>query len=272
MSIAPTLQQALKAACVSCLLVAGYAQAQQAQQPAAPGQYGNQNIRRTPSDPQQADRPLQGGQSRTTHFRGPNAAGSTATNAAGEDTSRNLDHYIANCLVIKNEAEIKANEFGEARAENPKVKEFARQMINDHRQLVEKLQQLTSMDQAGAAQASTRQPAGAVAAQPRAALASNQQYAQLLELDRKITDQCGQLMQQKLGEKQGAEFDKCFMAAQVGNHIHMLAALEVISQDTTGQLQQLTNEAKAKVQQHLQHAEQIAKELESSRGSQQAKL
>lgn len=266
MSIATTLQHALKSACVSSLLVAGYAQAQQVQQPPAQGQFGNRNVRRTPSDTQQTDQRLIQGQSRTTHFRGPDAAGSTVANSA-----RDLDHYIANCLVIKNEAEIKANEFGESRAENPKVKELARQMINDHRQLVERLQQLTSMDQAGVAKASTTQPAGGAALQ-RSSLASNQQYAQLLELDRKISEQYSQIMQQKLGEKQGAEFDKCFVAAQIGNHIHMLAALDVISQQTTGQLQQLASEAKAKVQQHLQPAEQLAKELEGSHAGQQAQL
>lgn len=262
MSIAPALKHALKATCVSCLLVAGYAQAQQIQQPPAQGQLGNQNIRRTPSDPQQADQQLQPGQPRTTHFRGPDAAGSNAASSA-----RDLDHYIANCLIIKNEAEIKANEFGESRAESQKVKQFARQMVNDHRQLVEKLQQLTAMGQAGAVQASTTQPIAQAQTTPtqRPAPNANQQYAKLLELDRQITDQCGQIMQQKLGEKQGAEFDKCFVAAQVGAHIHMLAALEVISQQTTGQLQQLAAEAKAKVQRHLDHAEQLAKELESGR-------
>jgi len=261
MSITLTLRRALQAACVSSLLVAGYVQAQQIQQPSVPGQFGNEDIRRSPSDNQQADQHLQQGQSRTTHFRGPDAAGSTAANSA-----RDLDHYIANCLIIKNEAEIKANEFGESRAENPKVKEFARQMINDHRQLVERLQQLTSLGQASAVQAGAAQSSAQTqaTASQRPSNGANQQYARLLELDSQITDQCGQLMQQKLGEKSGAEFDKCFVAAQIGNHIHMLAALEVISQETTGQLQQLAAEAKAKVQQHLDHAEQLAKELESA--------
>ena len=213
------------------------------------------------------DRRLDSSQSRTTHFRGPDAAGSTAANSA------DLNHYIANCLIIKNEAEIKANEFGEQRAENPKVKQFARQMIDDHRQLVEKLQQLTAMDQAGAAvRASTNPSAQPTPGQtpgqpaPNSSLGANQQFAQLLDLDRKITDQCGQIMQQKLADKTGVEFDRCFVGSQIGNHIHMLAALEVISQQTTGQLQQLAHEAKAKVQQHLEHAEQLEKELAAEAG------
>src|SRR5262245_17818431 len=160
MSIAPRLSTALAAAGVTCLLIAGYAQAQQVQQPPASGQFGNQNIRRTPSDQQQADQHLIQGQQRTTHFRGPDAAGSTATNSA-----RDLDNYIANCLIIKNEAEIKASEFAEQRAENPKVKQFARQMVDDHRQLVERLQQLVSVGQAGAVRASTTPGAAGIAGQ-----------------------------------------------------------------------------------------------------------
>ncbi|MGD9632442.1 MAG: DUF4142 domain-containing protein [Pirellulales bacterium] len=263
MAIVPRSTAALVAAGVTCLLVAGYAAAQQVQQPSAPGQFGNPNIRRTPADQQQVDQHLTPGQPRTTHFRGPDAAGSTAANSA-----RDLDNYIANCLIIKNEAEIKANEFAEQRADNPKVKQFARQMVDDHRQLVERLKQLVSVGQAGAPQASTTTGAAGNAGQTltgqQSTISGNQLYAKLLELDHQITDQCTQMMQQKLGEKQGAEFDKCFVGAQVGAHMQMLAALEVISQQTTGQLQQLTHEAKAKVQHHLDQAEQLAKELEAS--------
>lgn len=263
MSLAPRLTTALAAAGVTCLLVAGYAVAQQIQQPAAPGQTAVKNIHRTPSDQQPADQKLIQGEPHTTHFRGPDAAGSTAANSA-----RDLDNYIANCLIIKNEAAIKVNEFGAQRAENPQVKQFARQMIDDHRQLVQRLQQLTAGGHTGAAHASTMPAAAGIAGQTttgqQSTMGGGQLVTKLLDLDRKITGQCAQLMQQKLGEKSGSEFDRCFVAAQIGAHLQMLAALEVISQQTTGQLQQFAHEAKGKVQQHLDQAEQLAKELEAS--------
>jgi predicted outer membrane protein len=43
----------------------------------------------------------------------------------------------------------------------------------------------------------------------------------------------------------------------------MLAALDVISQESGGQLQQVAQKAKPKVEQHLKHAEDLAKQLES---------
>jgi predicted outer membrane protein len=51
---------------------------------------------------------------------------------------------------------------------------------------------------------------------------------------------------------------------QIGAHSQMLAALEVISQQSDGQLQQTAQDAKATVQKHLQHAEDLMKELEAS--------
>jgi predicted outer membrane protein len=76
-------------------------------------------------------------------------------------------------------------------------------------------------------------------------------------------------MKQKLEEKSGAEFDKCYVAGQVACHMQASAALEVVSQQASGQIRQLASQAKQTVDQHLREAEQLAQQLEERSGSQQ---
>jgi len=239
-------------ACASCLLVAGYVQAQQSQQPATQHQFGQQDA--SERGPNRSD-----SQQHTTNFRGPDASGSTASGAA-----QSVDNYLANCLQIKNNAAIKINEFAEGRAQNPQVKQFAEKITQDHQQLAQRLSQLTSNRATATAQ--NTQAAMAGNANNNAAL------NQLLQIDRQITDKCTSMAEEKLGQKSGAEFDKCYVSAQIGSHMQMLAALEVISQQTNGQLQQTARDAKSTVEKHLQQAEQLMKKLDDSdRTSRQAR-
>lgn len=89
---------------------------------------------------------------------------------------------------------------------------------------------------------------------------------QVANIEEKIADRCLQAMREELQQKSGAEFDECFVGAQVGGHMHMLAALEVLGQESQGQLKQIAAEARPRVQQHLDHAKQLAKQLKSGEG------
>jgi putative membrane protein len=218
----------------------GYAQAQQqvVQEQAKPAQYADQDTGQPLRDRiRGSDRRDAGGNRSTTYFRGPDTATATAGSANSE-----VDHYLASCLSIKNQAEIEINEFALEKSENAQVKQFAQQMIDDHRQLAERLAQLTGVNQGQTA---------------------NNQAAldQLLQIDRQIVDQCTSMAREKLSQKSGAEFDQCFIGAQVGAHMGMLSALTVIADRTGGQLQQVASDAKTTVEQHLQQAEQLAKQL-----------
>lgn len=76
---------------------------------------------------------------------------------AGSQTQQ-LERYLAKCLIIKNEAEIELNQFAAQKATDAQIKQFASKMVEDHRQLVEKLKPLAG-EQAG--QSATRQSVGA---------------------------------------------------------------------------------------------------------------
>src|SRR5207244_11922910 len=85
---------------------------------------------------------------------------------------------------------------------------------------------------------------------------------QIMQIDRQVNERCTQAVREELQQKSGAEFDKCFVGNAIGAHIHALAALEVIGQQTQGQLAQVAKQAQPTVQQHLEHAKQLMKQLE----------
>jgi len=91
---------------------------------------------------------------------------------------------------------------------------------------------------------------------------------QLIAIDRQIAENCTRNLREKLQEKQGAEFDMAYIGSQIAMHNEMLSSLEVLKNQTSGQLRQVVQEAEPKVKQHLQHAEQIAEQLKGSSGRQ----
>jgi predicted outer membrane protein len=263
-----------------------------------------------------ADRSGQTGKSYTANFRGNQATAGGASQA--------IDQFFANCLLIHNQGEVELSELAQQKSENPQVKQFAEQMIQDHRQMIQQLQQIASA-QAGsrasatsATETDTRSDAGAVASGRRdtdistegtpgttaapsdtdAAQASPRSTAsdlpgssaassttsetglsaagatgsgvvmQLAAIDTQIAQRMLQMTKDELQQKSGAEFDKCYIGSAIPAHVQALAALEVLGQQSQGQLAQLAQQARPKVQQHLDHAKELMQQLEGQSSGQ----
>lgn len=272
MSASLKLKGGVLAAALSCL-VAGFAVAQQLQQAPGtqprPGQPGQRD--RAATQPAQPGQPAQRGQQYTAEFRGTQTAG---------PANQEIEHYLANCLLIKNKAEVELSQFAQQQAQSPEVKEFAQMLIKDHQQAIQKLQALAGAQgayrtsqrpgangqfDAQAATPATERPRQALNQQADQSLTSNQTgrqndaLSQLTEIDRQISERCQELVREELQAKSGPEFDHCFVAAQIGSHTHMLAALDVLGQRSQGELRQFVQEAKPVVERHLDHAKQLAK-------------
>jgi putative membrane protein len=180
-----------------------------------------------------------------------------------------VNRYIASCLLGKNKAEVEISKLAQQQAENTEVKKFAQMLVKDHSSMISKLQPL-----AGGQDASRpRQPSAATGTpSDRTGVASStarpgqgdQAVNQLIAIEKKIIERCTELLRQELESKTGADFDKCYVGSQVGSHMQASAALEVISQQATGELQELAGQAKEKVDHHLQEAKQLAQQLEGS--------
>jgi predicted outer membrane protein len=92
----------------------------------------------------------------------------------------------------------------------------------------------------------------------------------LTSIDRQIVEQQAEATRQELQQKQGAEFDKAFVGTAINAHVHMNAALEVIGQQSQGQLAQVAQQAQPVVQQHLEHAKQLMEQLKEGGRTNQA--
>lgn len=195
-----------------------------------------------------------------------------------------LDQGIAACIALGNQEEIALAQYASTRAKNEKVKEFAQTMQREHTAALQKLHQVapqlaswnlelqaganarpaggqTGVQQAGAPQQFGNQPNGvqqAASTQPAGAPGGHD--GQMVALQRTIAQQCLALTQRELDEA-GADFDQCYIGQQVGAHIAMLAKLQGSEQFAGPELRGFIQEATKTVEQHLQHAKQIAKEL-----------
>jgi predicted outer membrane protein len=302
MSASLRMRFGVAAAGLSCL-IAGYGLAQQQAGPELRSGAGQNDRSAKQQDDRSATPTTRGNryqsttsERRTANFRGPQ----TTSGAQGQE----LDRYLANCLLIKNQGEVKINQFAQQHAQNPEVKEFAQQMVKDHQQFVGQLQKLAAAEGAptlgatpssdfersttdtttlpgspgarakvSATDSTTATPSTtneSSSTTDRSTGAASGALSQLVEIDRKINDKVGQATQEELQQKSGAEFDECYLGAQIGAHIHMQAALEVLAQESQGQLKQVAEQARPIVQEHLDRAKELAKQMKSSGSARQA--
>jgi hypothetical protein len=70
-----------------------------------------------------------------------------------------------------------------------------------------------------------------------------------------------------LNEKQGNEFDKCYVGDQITQHVHMLAKLEASQNHVSPEFQQIIRQGQQTTEQHLKHAQTLAQQLEGERGA-----
>lgn len=288
MSAFGKLKLGVAAASVACL-AAGIALAQQAVEQRNATQLRDDVPGRAATD--QADRTTQPQRERfrssTTQIEQRNLR------AQSGGSNQEVDKFLAGCLLAKNKAEIEFAKLAQQQSQNPEVKQFAQKLEQDHQQLVQQLEQLAggqdgqtstriesqTQTRAIGQNDAQRQPADAtrLPGSPGATTRTRSQtqteaygsqemsgpFAQLYQIEKQIGERQKQAMLDELQQKSGAEFDKCYVGAMVGSHMQSLAALDVISQQQS-ELAQVAQQAQPTVQQHLDHAKQLAKQLEGA--------
>jgi predicted outer membrane protein len=159
--------------------------------------------------------------------------------SANGEQGEKLNYAIAACLLDHNKAEVELAKMAVEHSKNDDVKQFAEQMVKDHSQMVDKLQQFVG---------------------------SHEPTDRRSQIDRKINERCAESMRKELESKTGHEFDAAYVGSQIGGHMQMLAAVEVLSDETSGDLQSIVKEAKPVVEKHLKQA----KDLMEKSGARQA--
>lgn len=182
--------------------------------------------------------------------------------AAGPMQGASLsDQQIANWLLVDNRGEIQLARIAQERSSSDDVKKFAKRLIDEHAEAVEKLQPFAGMGR------NTQQAAGQSNQQQGRGQYSQQAGGQsgglnLIRLKQQLGQQCLASAQQELEQKEGAEFDKCYIGLQIAKHMEMLDTLKVFSRYASPQLDQVIEEAEQVAQDHLDKAKEMIKEHE----------
>jgi predicted outer membrane protein len=77
-------------------------------------------------------------------------------------------------------------------------------------------------------------------------------------------------LKKELEGKSGRDFDSCYVGSQIGGHMHMAAALDVLSDQTTGQLRDIVKDAQPTVDKHLDRAKKLMDQLDKGNERRQA--
>src|SRR5262249_29877422 len=150
----------------------------------------------------------------------------TATNSA--------DGQLASILITLNQGEIALGKLAEQRAKDKEVKQFAEMMVKDHTDFLQKLEKFAGnsanrMETRSDIRSGTSAQAGGV--QPGIERTGAQEMAghqlDFVALHQQIGEKCLEMTKKDLEQKEGDEFDKCYIGAQIGMHTGVLATLEV---------------------------------------------
>jgi len=187
------------------------------------------------------------------------------------------DRQIVEWLEVDNQNEIALAEIAEERASDSDVKKFARQMVDEHTDFLQKLnrtigntrvgqpQQQIGQQQFGQQQFGQQRRQTAQQPQQTSQFAqgrSQQQGLDLVALKHQLGEQCRQSASRELQQKSGAEFDKCYIGMQLGMHMQMLDTLKVFSRYASPELDQLIEKGEETTRSHLDHAKKIIASLE----------
>lgn len=220
---------------------------------------------------------------------------------AGMAAASHADGQLAACLAVDNRNEVALAQFAQQRTQNDEVKQFAKMLADDHGQLLTKLQQFTGAAggarQAQPQQQQPQQPqqqqqpqqlqppADRPAAPPEAAqrgqpenISARQPQQQrpaagqgaarpqrgaidFVALKEEVGAQCLQTARRELEQKNGAEFDTCYLTMQIGAHLQAIDHMEVFKRHASPSLQAVLDEGVQTAQAHLDKAKELAKSL-----------
>lgn len=266
------------ASCVLGLLPLS-AQAQERQQERQAGQASQQRDQ----DSQQRGQAQQGGQAQQrgqagqrdqdSQQRGQQAGqtqqrGQQGRIQQGQQGQKGLEDFLVQRLILANQAEIELSQMATEQAQNDEVKQFAQKMIQDHQQMLQKLQQHSGHQTGGQSQTEQGQQAQqSQQAQPGQQAQQGQQVPQqLTQITQQAAQRHLQMSKEMLQEAQGEDFDKAFMGIQVVKHSMMVAELEAMRNAGSQEFQKLVSTAAQKTQEHLDHAKQVVMQLNNGGG------
>jgi putative membrane protein len=191
---------------------------------------------------------------------GSNTTRTDATDTRGSKEGTRADGFLAGCLLIDGGNEIAFAEIAQQKAQDPEVKRFAQEMIDEHRQMGQKLQPFASVAGfTGAGNAGSATPPGKTGNDRSMGSAGDVDQVMLVQ---ELGQQCRESGRAALSEQSGAEFDRCYMGMMVGAHMKAKDMLTVFERHASPSLKSVLADAQTTVTKHLESAKSIARKLD----------
>lgn len=285
-------------ACMVGLLPVSQAWSQQrGQQQTDPQRAGQQD------QAQQNQRQQRAGQSQTDRRQQTQQQAEARRTVRGSAEQGGIVQPLATILALGNHAEIELGQLASEKTQNPQVKQFAQQMVEEHTQFLGKLKQFNPQvpdadrtqlrsaqatdrqGQSGATQTPQRDPSIAQAGGTRGTgeantrrqgdvartgfsegAGSSQHQGELVSVIQDAAQQKLQMTKETLSKYEGQDFDMGYLSQQVHAHVGMLAHLNAMKGKGPSEFNELVNEGISTTNEHLQHAKQLAKQLEDKEG------
>ena len=172
---------------------------------------------------------------------------STAKTPSATESGKTAAHLTASGVLSMihqvNQDEIRLAKTAQAKAQNDKVKDYAKDMIDDHTALDKKLTDFVQKEGKG-----------------KVTLSSNQIPA---DKRKELKSMVGEAEQELKSAGAGATFDQSYMSAMVRSHEAVLSDLEAALPSLKGndKVYDLVSSARDKIKDHRDHATDIVKDL-----------
>lgn len=88
-----------------------------------------------------------------------------------------------------------------------------------------------------------------------------QMATQRMKIEHEVAQRCLALMQQELQKYTGEKFDQAYLGQQAGEHVQMIAMLDVFEQHASPELKQVISKAKTQAQDHLRMANDLMEQV-----------
>lgn len=200
-----------------------------------------------------------------------------------------LEQEIAAIKLAECRSEIELAKFAEERSKNEQVRKFAAMLVKDHSEACKELEKWAGHDRNTNekvrvdADATTKEREAASDDKPAARLEVETKRGGVVGLDfnagkkgsapsghtkwiaihQEMSEKCLAASKKELNEKDGVEFDKCFMGMQIGAHQKTIIADEVFANYVSSESQKKLDQCRETATKHLEAAKTIYKDLEA---------
>ena len=238
------------------------------------------------------------GQAPDAQIREPSQAARQQQNAIERDQAQLTGNAIADadlaaCLIVDNNKAVALARLAQQKSQHGQVQQFAEQVIKDHQEFIQKLQQIATVGGYSEQQLSVDRSSGPADQRLDSTRSAGSKTDEVLsqsnegngpterraarggELDadnaaglvdfislkREVAETCVQSVRQELDQVDEAEFDVHYMASQDIAHKAMMGTLEVFARHASDELRQILEEGHQIAQAHYEQAKQITAQL-----------